>query len=1543
MPLEERIGNTWTIRQACRLLSGYVIRTWSPEDFGQARMAALGWLLSLAQRQGPAKADDFIAKVREDAARTPANLHAAWEWIYLCQLRFDNAGLFAAARALSRAAATDSQALWIYLHAAGGRQLPLGEENWTTQAKSNRDEYNITPPLEEDELEHLLACYRSLRARRPELARAQILIHVADELARAKRGADLDRFYRDTITGSTRIGQIVGAFMLAGRRGDVDGLIQLVDRYDRLQTGRTTLAYYTGSFTFYGPGLAMSQGMSACADRNAYGDVLRLLDYNLVFARRKHERQSPGAAARALRARNAAQGMTGYMPSYMIWAGSRSSYARFAFPQVNEYFDATVIQVLRTAYELYQREDLLSDLVKHFRQQAESAPTAHDAIYPRLALSSILWWSDDKDEAIAELAKVVEASRPESELRLDLAELFEQQGEYTDALSLVDAVQPLDNMTLKRREELALRVAVLAGDVERARHAAERLFGLRLDTETQIRVSGQMRELGLHELAEAVLGRARRRAGNKAAALLGLMLQYQRQDKHDEAVQVAMQILRSTTATRQANPNVYNPDADAADAARTTSISVLARSNRLPQLIDRASDQLKKTPNSIQIHQALADYYTAAGQNAKARAELTRIAELRPDDARLRFKIAEQLVQDGQTSAAVGHYKGAFQLDPSAVNRSFPEMVAAFQKAGKTEELLPLLSEIDLRTLGGAYYLVLLFQQLPDETRLNEQVVSLYRKAWDAFPDQRWYLICYRQRDEIWELPEMFEHAREVIVPKVQTVAPYVQWYCFEPATTLSSTGSVVHHEKEIVRPAVSRFLDVAAREDKLSALAGEIEVARKTMPYWKAADPLLAMVLCRSGMVDRAKVLVPKVLEMFEKDEALKTTSYAFSACWAIGLELENNPATRDLALTVYEQALNDPFAWAQFRYTTAQIPVRSFVDLSIRQGRENEARRVLVKFVRSCKFPDNYPVEFARKYRLKELAIVAGGLVQMGFSSDAVPLYSEAVSLADGLDTSTATYGIPDLEQLPRRVRDGLNAAWDGMGPAELAPVAGRLIADAIANDMNQQRKDGPKGKKPKPRDQVLDLATLIHPRELDKGAIRSLLAESLAAGDAKQLAAAGESLEALRKTHPDDFSVAIALAFQALASSDSKRIEPAILGLSQLVEKFPLEPLPAGTRANARQRIEAARQVPLWLVARACDGQKSAAAHERGERLAARALEAARRQSEPRIALAMFREQGERALAHSDRAGAEAVWGRMLNMVVAPEQSKLKRAGATRPAAAPAQSRPAPTPGAAHAPARAKTSAAAAIPATRTARSRRRPLVRLASYQQPAAKERAATSAESPADPAAAEEAREQRSMERFLSLLEKNPRRGTALDRVYGYHVERGSLDAFIKSLSRPRRQESRRRHRLADPRPPRIPARPGCRRRHRPPTGRSHSPRRSPALLLPRTGPRPGRPARTGRRRLRTRPRAKTGSQRPPRNLPGPRPRLPAHPEKRPGPPGLEPARSSLPQRPARPGADRLRPRRGKPARHSPCRASRHSPERPPTPSARSSSPCRPPT
>lgn len=45
----------------------------------------------------------------------------------------------------------------------------------------------------------------------------------------------------------------------------------------------------------------------------------------------------------------------------------------------------------------------------------------------------------------------------------------------------------------------------------------------------------------------------------------------------------------------------------------------------------------------------------------------------------------------------------------------------------------------------------------------------------------------------------------------------------------------------------------------------------------------------------------------------------------------------------------------------------------------------------------------------------------------------------------------------------------------------------------------------------------------------------------------------------------------------------------------------------------------------------------------------------------------------------------------------------------------------------------------------------------------------------------EKQERIAAERFLELLKKRPRAGTALDKVYGYHIQNGSLDKFCESL------------------------------------------------------------------------------------------------------------------------------------------------------------------
>ena len=1116
-----------------------------------------------------------------------------------------------------------------------------------------------------------MVCYQALRARRPDLAGAVLLINISDELKRAGRSDQEERFYRDAVAGSTRLGQIVGTLVLAARRGDAAGLSLLFERYIRAQTGRSQLYYRSNTFNFSSPGLALAQGMSALADRKDYTGVLGLVDFTLAFARKKQEQQSPGAAMRALRARYAAQGYTGFVPvSYSIWIGTQSRVVQIPFPQVNEYFDATVLEVLRTAYELYKRDDLLSDLTGHFRRQTTEAATPRDGIYPGLALASLLWWDNEKEEGIAELTKVVDAARSESELRLDLAELLEQQRGYADALAVIDAVQPMDNATLRRREELALRLAVGAGDVERARHAAQRLFGLRLDTDTQVRLAGQMHQLGLHELAEAVLGRARRRAGNKSSALVALMLQYQQQGKKDESTQVAMQILRSTARPAQTTSLRAANDLE---AERTAAIGVLAASGRLKELIERANAELKKTPNSLQIHQNLADYYTAARQNDKATAELAKLAELRPDDTGLRIQVANQLARSGQNALAMAFFKTAFKKDPAQIGRAFAQIQTMLLQAGQAKELVQLLVEIDLRSIGNGLTLGRLIQELPQSSELTEPVRSLYRKTWNAFPDQRVQLLVYVPRDDVWQMPEMFDYLREALIPnKLVQVAPAIPWYPFMPVGpgTNPTTGA---SETVSITPPILRFLDMAAQNDRLEDVTRQVEAAHKALPGWAPADAMLALFHARAGNFGEARARALKFFDHMKTDTVESSTAGAVNALWTVGIELEEHPATRDLAMTAFEDAVGSPFGFAVSSRSADHSPAHRLVDLRLREGRPDKARDALLGMVHNANFPERFPAELAGQYRITGLPVVARELVRLGFASDAVPLFQECLALA-AMPAALSNVRLVGADRFsPAPVRDELDRALNGMDQAELAAIAGRSISRAIDGDRARASQDAGKTRAMRPRDQVIDLGPMIHPLELDKATVRSLVAESIAACNADQLAALEEPLESLRKSHPDDLSVAIAIALETLATSDSHRIEPALARLVELVEKSPLESLPPGTRANSRQRAEAARLIPLWLVARACGKETIPTIKETATLLAAHALQAAGRQSEPQWVLAMLREQGQLALEHHDRSAAQAAWSRMLNMVVTPEVTRNQRPGMARPGAAPARSQP------------------------------------------------------------------------------------------------------------------------------------------------------------------------------------------------------------------------------------------------------------------------------
>ena len=319
----------------------------------------------------------------------------------------------------------------------------------------------------------------------------------------------------------------------------------------------------------------------------------------------------------------------------------------------------------------------------------------------------------------------------------------------------------------------------------------------------------------------------------RPTALVGLMLQYQRQGKLDVAVQVATQILRSTTATRQSNPNVYY--AEDPDASRTAAVGVLARSGRLPQLIDRASEQLKKTPNSIQIHQALADYYKASSQRDKAREELAKIVALRPDDTQLRYQIAQQLVQEGQAALALDHYKIILKRDPSLVGRNFYQVQSAFQQAKKTDELLSLLEDIDLRQLGQSYYVCNLISNMFNDEKLRDRMLSLFKKAWAAFPEERSYMLQYIRGNDFWQMPEMYDYARDVIIPKPTTFMPATQWTAFAQVISYGADGRMTSVVSQLwiwpPRKASSMSLPPKSRRPRRRCRPGKQE------PCWRRSS----------------------------------------------------------------------------------------------------------------------------------------------------------------------------------------------------------------------------------------------------------------------------------------------------------------------------------------------------------------------------------------------------------------------------------------------------------------------------------------------------------------------------------------------------------------------------------------------------------------------------------------------------------------------------------------------------------------------------------
>ncbi|MCA9135481.1 MAG: tetratricopeptide repeat protein, partial [Planctomycetales bacterium] len=161
-----------------------------------------------------------------------------------------------------------------------------------------------------------------------------------------------------------------------------------------------------------------------------------------------------------------------------------------------------------TARQPTQKIQLSTELIKHLETPLSDA--SPDEAKTRLVVAAFAhWWADNPEQCYESLIRLSEQFPADVDLQIERARLASELKQPRVALETLDSFSPLDSGMLIRKEMAAMNLAAEIGDTARAKVAAERLFGMRLDVQMQLALADQLKRLGLNEQATAMLQRTR--------------------------------------------------------------------------------------------------------------------------------------------------------------------------------------------------------------------------------------------------------------------------------------------------------------------------------------------------------------------------------------------------------------------------------------------------------------------------------------------------------------------------------------------------------------------------------------------------------------------------------------------------------------------------------------------------------------------------------------------------------------------------------------------------------------------------------------------------------------------------------------------------------------------------------------------------------------------------------------------------------------------------------------------------------------------------
>ncbi len=615
-----------------------------------------------------------------------------------------------------------------------------------------------------------------------------------------------------------------------------------------------------------------------------------------------------------------------------VMIGGSYQQLQAVFPPPSGYFSRETIYTLNAAYKGAEAGKTTSSFVRGVAALADvETDDPYQAFARQMAKASVLYWSGDQAGASNALEAAADLELGTQFLSLTRAQLQYATGDVRGALASIEALRPRNQKMLVERELTLLSLVLQLGDVERAKKSVQKLFALRLDSQTEFKLSEIMYQLGMKEMGDRMMGRIRRRSGGKQDTLLELMNRYNAAGKTKEASEIAMQLIR------RSEPAVGNTRSSS-NVQHAAALQVLVRGGQIDKLIERYEGLVKRSPKSTKLVGQLAAMYDAKGRRSDATALRAKAAKAAPKNPASMITSAQGLLQ-AAPDRAIEMYLTAVEKSPGSFDNTFSRMRTAFRNAKAWKKLVDTLEKVGIDKFGNSYRV----RQLAYEMLREKDYDSCNRLLLLYVKDEDWSGLADAMRNVI-SMMNSSQYRDFEISPQI--ASSLADGICKDPANLDGLANNMIYSYSSSGKPSgmlttIGTLIGMNSEQGKRVRAALEDGLAddEEQVPQ----RIMLCSIYAEEGDYEKVKETFAPLVE--------STSRSALQGKWLVAAQLSDKERNPKMAIEILETIdTNDMSQFGVSGLSFESTPANLLVAAYENTGDKAKAKQLLVKAVENA-----------------------------------------------------------------------------------------------------------------------------------------------------------------------------------------------------------------------------------------------------------------------------------------------------------------------------------------------------------------------------------------------------------------------------------------------------------------------------------------------------------------------------------------------------------------------------------------------------------------